>query len=204
MPAEIGQLTSLEELASTTTADESAGGDRAAHLAEGVGPRRNQLTSVPAEIGQLTSLTVLDLDGNQLTSVPAEIWQLTSLRVLYLTDNKLTSVPAEIGQLTSLTRLYLSANQLTSVPAEIGQLTSLRSCTSRQQADESARCDTRAQSGRLLRAAGCRRDTFVACNTTFTAFTAKHSSKKTFTNNNGRVDTYPTVSPHGEPASRPR
>ena len=95
---------------------------------------------------------------------------------------QLTSVPAEIGQLTSLTGLYLSGNRLTSLPAAIREL----------------------RSGRLLRAAGCRRDTFVACNTTFTAFTAKHSSKKTFTNNNGRVDTYPTVSPHGEPASRPR
>ena len=58
MPAEIGQLTSLEDL----------------------NLDRNQLTSVPAEIGQLTSLEKLTtLYGNQLTSVPAEIGQLTSL-----------------------------------------------------------------------------------------------------------------------------
>ena len=46
LPAEIGQLTSLEEL----------------DLYD------NQLTSVPAEIGQLTSLRELNLHDNQLTS----------------------------------------------------------------------------------------------------------------------------------------
>ena len=51
LPAMIGQLTSLRELALLG----------------------NQLTSVPAEIGQLTSLEVLALGGNQLTSLPAEI-----------------------------------------------------------------------------------------------------------------------------------
>ena len=51
LPAEIGQLTSLQEL----------------YL------YGNQLTSFPAEIGQLTSLLQLDLRGNQLTSVPAAI-----------------------------------------------------------------------------------------------------------------------------------
>ena len=104
VPAEIGQLTSLDVL--------SLYG--------------NRLTSVPAEIGQLTSLERLNLDYNQLTSVPAEIGQLTSLQYLYLTDNQLTSVPAEIGQLAALTKLHLDQNKLTSVPAEIGQLTSLQ------------------------------------------------------------------------------
>ena len=51
VPAEIGQLTSLEKL----------------DLWD------NQLTSVPAEIGQLTSLEVLGLSYNHLTSLPAEI-----------------------------------------------------------------------------------------------------------------------------------
>ena len=54
MPAEIGQLTSLE----------------------GLWLHANQLTSVPAEIGQLTSLTYLHLSSNQLTSVPAAIREL--------------------------------------------------------------------------------------------------------------------------------
>ena len=103
VPAEIGQLTSLQNF------DLSG----------------NQLTSAPAEIGQLTLLEQLDLGDNQLTSVPAEIGQLTSLKMLDLSDNQLTSLPAEIGQLASLQNFDLSGNQLTSVPAEIGQLTSL-------------------------------------------------------------------------------
>ena len=58
VPAEIGQLTSLELL--------------------GLGG--NQLTSVPAEIGQLTSLEYLWLSGNKLTSVPAAIRELRAAR----------------------------------------------------------------------------------------------------------------------------
>jgi len=100
MPAEIGQLTSLEML--------YLGG--------------NLLTSLPAEIGQIISLDLLFVSGNQLTSAPAEIGQLTALRELYFGDNQLTSVPAEIGQLTSLDTLDLGGNQLTSVPAAIREL----------------------------------------------------------------------------------
>ena len=126
VPAEIWQLTSLELLAPRRqSADERAGGDRAAHVA-GLTLNDNKLTSVPAEIWQLTSLTELHLHSNRLTSVPAEIGQLTSLECLTLNDNQLTSVPAEIGQLTSLEGLWLNDNKLTTVPAEIGQLTSLK------------------------------------------------------------------------------
>ena len=103
VPAEIGQLTSLERLVLGN----------------------NQLTSLPAEIGQLTSLVELDLEGNQLSSLPAEIGQLAALEELFLFNNDLTSVPAEIGQLTALKELDLNANYLTSLPAEIGQLRSL-------------------------------------------------------------------------------
>ena len=62
VPAEIGQLTSLERL----------------------DLRGNQLTSLLAEIGQLTALTRLYLDDNELTSLPPEIGQLRSLERLYL------------------------------------------------------------------------------------------------------------------------
>ena len=54
MPAEIGQLTALEEL--------SLGG--------------NRLTSVPAEIGQLTSLEELNLEEHRLRTLPAAIGEL--------------------------------------------------------------------------------------------------------------------------------
>ncbi|UOB19185.1 leucine-rich repeat domain-containing protein [Abyssalbus ytuae] len=103
LPAEIGQLTSLEYLSL----------------------RNNQLTSIPTEIGQLTNLEFLNLGNNQLTSIPIEIGQLTSLEQLYLNYNQLTNIPIEIGQLTSLKTLSLRSNQLTSIPTEIGQLTSL-------------------------------------------------------------------------------
>ena len=54
IPAEIGQLTSLETLYIQC----------------------NRLTRLPAEIGQLTSLSKLWLDGNRLTSLAAAIREL--------------------------------------------------------------------------------------------------------------------------------
>ena len=62
IPAEIGQLTSLETLYIQC----------------------NHLTRLPAEIGQLTSLKELELFNNQLTSVPEGIGELTSLTHLNL------------------------------------------------------------------------------------------------------------------------
>jgi leucine-rich repeat protein SHOC2 len=56
LPAEIGQLTSLETL-----------------RLEG-----NQLTVLPPEIGQLTSLRRLALGGNRLTTLPRELADLLS------------------------------------------------------------------------------------------------------------------------------
>ena len=68
MPAEIGQLTSLEVLKLTG----------------------NQLTSVPAESGQLTALTHLFLDGNQLTNVPAAIRELRAAGCYVYLDDGVT------------------------------------------------------------------------------------------------------------------
>ena len=74
MPADIGQLTSLEELNLNC----------------------NQLTSVPAEIGQLAALELYL--GNQLERAGGI--EAPSLDVDL--KNQPTSVPAEIGQLTPL------------------------------------------------------------------------------------------------------
>ena len=104
LPAEIGNLTSLQQLIL----------------------RSNELTTLPAEIGNLTSLEKLYLSSNKLTTLPAEIVNLTSLRVLSLYNNELTTLPAEIVNLTSLRVLDLSDNELTTLPAEIGNLTSLQ------------------------------------------------------------------------------
>src|SRR5713226_8715364 len=62
LPAEIGQLTNLQQLI----------------LAN------NQLSQLPGEIGQLTNLQQLYLANNQLSQLPAEIGQLTNLQTLIL------------------------------------------------------------------------------------------------------------------------
>ena len=64
LPAEIGQLGSLETL-----------------LLES-----NQLVSLPAEIGQLGSLQLLRLESNQLSSLPESLLHLSSLKQ-FVTDH---------------------------------------------------------------------------------------------------------------------
>ena len=67
IPAEIGQLTSLETLYIQC----------------------NRLTRLPAEIGQLTSLSKLWLDGNRLTSLAAAIRELREAGCyVYLRDGE--------------------------------------------------------------------------------------------------------------------
>ena len=115
LPAELGNLTSLEHL----------------------NLDNNQLSGpLPAELGNLTSLTSLSLDNNRLSGpLPAELGNLTSLRSLHLGNhwafgsNKLSGpIPAELGDLTSLEYLDISRNELSGpIPAELGNLTSLKS-----------------------------------------------------------------------------
>ena len=74
IPAELGQLTNLEELILS----------------------RNELSgSIPAELGQLTNLQALYLDDNDISgSIPAELGQLANLTLLVLSRNELSgSIP---------------------------------------------------------------------------------------------------------------
>jgi internalin A len=104
LPAELGQLTSLQRLYLDT----------------------NQLTQIPLELGQLTNLQWLYLYTNQLTQIPVELGQLIDLQWLYLSSNQLTQIPRELGQLTNLQTIDLGTNQLTQIPVELGQLTNLQ------------------------------------------------------------------------------
>ena len=113
VPAEIGQLMALRELwlggnqltsvpaSRAAHGDDKnlylsynqlarlAGGDRAAHVATGVKPLEQQLTSLPAEIGQLTS-RCRGLEDNDLTSLPAAIRELRAAGCNVLDDGRPT------------------------------------------------------------------------------------------------------------------
>ena len=83
VPAEIGRLSALRVLnLGHNQLTSIAGGDRAAHVADGVVPQRQSADESAGGDRAAHVADVVDLSGNQLTSVPAEIGQLTSLRVV--------------------------------------------------------------------------------------------------------------------------
>ena len=110
IPAELGQLTNLQQLFLFRNGNGLSG-------------------SIPAELGQLTNLEKLGLSGNELSgSIPSELGQLTNLQWLILANNELSgSIPAELGNLTNLEDLRLFGNELSgSIPSSFGNLTNLR------------------------------------------------------------------------------
>ena len=115
IPAELGNLTSLENLDLGSSLVETA--------------NNNLSGPIPAELGNLTSLERLELNDNNLSGpIPAELGNLTSLEHLDLSDNNLSGpIPAELGNLTSLEILWLDDNNLSgSIPVELGNLTNLQ------------------------------------------------------------------------------
>ena len=104
LPAEIGQVTSLEDL--------------------DLG--RNMLSELPPEIAQLQNLRQLKLQGNQFEAFPVVILELESLQALFLGDNKLIGLPPEINRLSNLQQLHLQNMDSIWLPYEIGSMENLR------------------------------------------------------------------------------
>ncbi len=90
LPAEIGELTDLEEL-----------------YLDG-----NDLSgALPAEIRKMSELKILDVHDNGLTGIPAEIGQLKNLRIVNFSGNKIDTMPDEIGNIKgNLEVLNISGN----------------------------------------------------------------------------------------------
>ncbi len=103
LPAEIGELESLELLS-------------IAH---------NALESLPSTIGQLVKLQTLYVQGNQLPSLPESIGRLESLQTFDVSGNRLISLPESIGELISLQALIAGRNSLETIPASVGGMISL-------------------------------------------------------------------------------
>ena len=95
LPAEIGNLTYLEELSIAQNAGLSG--------------------TLPPELGMLTSLRRIYITGSRLQGeIPAELAGLTSLQELRLHNNNLDGpIPSWLADLTGLQRLYLAGNAFT-------------------------------------------------------------------------------------------
>lgn len=101
MPAELGNLTALEELRLSN----------------------NFLTGpIPAELGRLTDLEVLRLSNNALSGpVPAELADLAALEELRLHQNRLTGdLPPDLRDLANLKRLRIEDNAGLCAPMDAG------------------------------------------------------------------------------------
>ena len=134
LPAELGQLASLETL---FLPDNELSGPIPPELGNLNNLRVLDLAfcwisgSIPPELGQLSELEILDLtlNGTSLAgTLPPELGRLTELIILGLGGNGLTGpIPPSVGRLTKLRHLHLWGNEFTgSIPGEIGQLAELR------------------------------------------------------------------------------
>lgn len=100
LPAEVGDLTALEEL-------------QLAH---------NDLVTLPTSLARLTHLRRLEMDFTKVVEFPRVILHLERLELLAINCTKLREVPEDLGQLEHLGILTLCANDLGALPASIFRL----------------------------------------------------------------------------------
>ena len=126
IPAEVGNLTSLESLELANSGFSGPIPPELGNLPDlrSLSLARNQLSgSIPAALGNLPNLISLSLGGNELSGpIPGELGNLPNLQSLNLADNELSGpVPPELGALTNLISLNFRDNQLTGpIPPELG------------------------------------------------------------------------------------
>ena len=131
IPAEVGQLTYIEELnlgSNEISGEIPASIGQLANLGRLNLSNNNLSGGIPASMGQLSNLTELKITWNELTgSLPAELGQLIHLDWLAFHNNRLSGeLPAELGQLSNLTRLDIGDNQFSGeIPATFGQMANL-------------------------------------------------------------------------------
>ena len=104
LPAEIGELQSLQELQLNMT----------------------QISTLPPEIAKLKNLRSLHINDCEFTTLPKEIGRLANLEELLLPRNPLKKLPDEMVQLRQLCKLDLRETQLSGLPEAIGGLASLQ------------------------------------------------------------------------------
>uniref|UniRef100_A0A8C9EQP4 Leucine rich repeat and sterile alpha motif containing 1 n=1 Tax=Pavo cristatus TaxID=9049 RepID=A0A8C9EQP4_PAVCR len=91
LPADIGQLTSLQVL----------------------NLERNLLKCLPQSVGDLAQLQVLNVKGNKLRELPATVSGLRSLRTLNVSENLLQELPRVLAHIRTLETLTLDASSMT-------------------------------------------------------------------------------------------
>uniref|UniRef100_A0A8C2U296 Leucine rich repeat and sterile alpha motif containing 1 n=1 Tax=Coturnix japonica TaxID=93934 RepID=A0A8C2U296_COTJA len=97
LPADIGQLTSLQVL----------------------NLERNLLKCLPQSIGDLAQLQILNVKGNKLRELPATVSGLRSLRTLNISENLLQELPRVLAHVRTLETLTLDASSMTYPSADI-------------------------------------------------------------------------------------
>lgn len=126
LPAEIGQLLSLESL--------DLSGNELIAIPPEIGQlsrlrhldcRRNLLAGLPPELGALKNLSTLDLRQNHLSSLPNELSHLGQLKTLDIRQNRIRIFPQAVLHMARLEELHLWQNPLSAVPLEIVDLKNL-------------------------------------------------------------------------------